>query len=109
MRFFSFFGTFAHKVAQTWFVLYETWYTTLFGIHNSVEVVRFENNSHMLEITCHVAMLCVFKLFGTFAHKVAEPWLFFLHETWQTTLFSISYSVEVDRIENHCHMLEITC
>ena len=62
----------------------------------------------MLEITCHVAMLCVFKLFGSFAHKVAEPW-FVLHETWQTTLFSISYSVKVDRFKNHCHKLEITC
>ena len=41
-----------HKVAQTWFVLHETWHTTLFGIYYSVEVVRIENNSDMLEITC---------------------------------------------------------
>ena len=38
--FLSFFGTFAHKVAQTWFVLHETWHTTLFGIYYCVEVVR---------------------------------------------------------------------
>ena len=25
-------GTFAHKVAQIWFVFYETWHTNLFGI-----------------------------------------------------------------------------
>ena len=26
------FNTFAHKVAQTWFVWHETWYTPQFGI-----------------------------------------------------------------------------
>ena len=45
-------GTFAHKVAQTWFVLHETWHTTLFGIYYFVEVVRIEKYSHMLEIMC---------------------------------------------------------
>ena len=39
-EFLSFFGTFAHKVAQTWFVLHETWEITLFGIYYCVEVVR---------------------------------------------------------------------
>ena len=52
LGFFSFFGTFAHKVAQTWFVLHETLHTTLFGIDYCVEVGRIENHSHMLEITC---------------------------------------------------------
>ena len=33
-------------------LLYETWHTTLFGIYYCVEVVRFEKDSHMLEITC---------------------------------------------------------
>ena len=37
--FLSFFGTFVHKIAQTWFVLHETWHTTLFGIYYCVEVV----------------------------------------------------------------------
>ena len=50
--FLSVFGTFADKVAQTWFVLHETKHTTLFGIYYCVEVVRIENHSHVLEITC---------------------------------------------------------
>ena len=48
----SVFGTFRHKVAQTWFVLHETWQKTLFGIYYCVEMVRIENHSNMLEITC---------------------------------------------------------
>ena len=47
----SVFCTFANKVAQTWFVLHETWHTTLFGMYYCVEVVRIENHSHMLENT----------------------------------------------------------
>ena len=62
-RFLSFFGTCAHKVTQTWFVLHETWHTTLFGIYYSLEVVKIENHSYILEITCYVAILRVFKLF----------------------------------------------
>ena len=50
--FLSVFGTFAHKVAQTWFVLHETWHTTLFGIYYCVEVVRIDNHSRLLEILC---------------------------------------------------------
>ena len=64
--FFSFFGTFGPKVAQTWFVLHETWHTTLFGIYYCVEVVQNENHCQMQEITCYVAILCVFKLFWHF-------------------------------------------
>ena len=53
LRFFlSFFGTFSHKVVQTWFVLHESWHTTLFGIFFYVDMVRFENNCQMLEVTC---------------------------------------------------------
>ena len=48
----SFFWTFAHKEAQTWFVSHETWHTKLFGIYYCVEVFRIENNNHMVEITC---------------------------------------------------------
>ena len=51
-RFLNFFNTFAHKVAQTWFILHETSHTTLFGIYYCVEVIRIENHSRMLEITC---------------------------------------------------------
>ena len=35
----SLFGSFAHKVVQTWSVLHETWHTTRFGIYYRVEVV----------------------------------------------------------------------
>ena len=51
-----------HKVAQNWFVLHETLKTTLFDIYYCVEVVRIEINSHMLEITCKVAILWVYRL-----------------------------------------------
>ena len=50
--FLSVFGTFAHNVAQTLFVLHETWHTTLFGIHYFFEILRIANHSHMLENTC---------------------------------------------------------
>ena len=85
--------------------MHKTWDTTLFDIYYCVEVVQIVNHSHMLEITCLVAILSVF---GTFVHNVAQTW-FVLHETYQTTLFRICYCVEVVRIENHYHMLEITC
>ena len=63
---FKLFWHFAHKVAQARFVLQETWHTTLFGIYNCVEVVRFVNRSHMLKIACQVAILCVSMLFWHF-------------------------------------------
>ena len=50
--FLSYFGTFAHKVAQTLFVLQETCHTILFGIYYCVEMVIIEKNSPMIEITC---------------------------------------------------------
>ena len=40
--------------------------------------------------------------------KVAQTW-FDSHETRDTTLFGIYFCAEVDGIENHSHMLEITC
>ena len=64
MRFYGFliyFGTFAHKVAQTWFIMHETWHKTLFCIHYCVEVVGIVNLSHILNITWYVAILWVFK------------------------------------------------
>ena len=83
------FWHFAHKEAdQTWFVLQETWHTTLFDICYCVEVVRFENNSHMLDITCSVAIFWIFMLFWHIVHKVAQNW-FVLQETMYTTLFGI--------------------
>ena len=85
MRFYgvlSVFGTYAHKGSQTWFVLHESLHRTLF--------------------------YGILSVFGTFAHKLAQIW-FVLHETWYTKFFDIYYCVEVVRIENHNHMLQITC
>ena len=48
---FNVFGTFAHKVAKTWFDLHESWRTTLHGTYYCVEVLRIENYCDMLEIT----------------------------------------------------------
>ena len=50
--FLNYFGTFAHKVAQTLLVLHETWHTILFGKYYCLEVFRNEINSSILEITC---------------------------------------------------------
>ena len=47
-------------------------------------------------------------VFGVVAHKVAQTW-FVLHKAWHTTLFCIYYYVELVRIENYIHILEITC
>ena len=71
-------------------------------------MVRIENHSDTLEITCYVAILCVFMLFWTFAHKVAKT-LIVLYETLNTTLFCMYYFFEVARIKYHSDMLEITC
>ena len=54
-------------------------------------MVRIENHSLILEITC----------------LVAQTWIV-LYETSHTTLFGIYYCVQEVRIENHRHMLEIT-
>ena len=108
MIFLSVFGTFAHKVAQTWFVLHETWHTKLFGIYYCVEVVISLNHSHILEITCYVAILRIFIRFWHFCAKKDQTWFFF-HETWQTPLFGIFSCVEVVKIVYHSDILEITC
>ena len=50
--FLNVFFNFAGKVAQTCFVMHETWHKKLLGIYYFVEVVRIENHSDMLEITC---------------------------------------------------------
>ena len=59
--FLSIFGTFPHEVAQTCFVLNEISDKRLFGIYYCVEMVRTKNHSQMLEVTCYVAILSVFK------------------------------------------------
>ena len=45
-------------------------------------------------------------VFDTFSQKVVETW-FVCHENWHKTLFGIFYCVEVVRIKNNSHMLEI--
>ena len=72
-------------------------------------MVRIQNNSHMLEITCYVAFLKLFlSVFGTFSHQLVQTWYVWL-DTWHTTLFGICYCVEMFRIENNIHTHEITC
>ena len=83
--------------------MHKTLHTTLVGICYCVEMVRIENHSNMLEISCYVAILRVLNFFDTFMHEFAQTW-FVLHET-----FGIYYCVEVVWIENYSHMLEITC
>ena len=51
----NFYGTFSHKTVQILFVWHETWHTKIFGTYYFIEIVRNENNYHMLEITCEVA------------------------------------------------------
>ena len=87
--FLSFFDAFAYKVAQTWFVLHETWYRTLFGIFYCFEVVRIENNSHMLEITCQVAILCVLKLFWHFRTLSISNLVCFIRNLAHSTIWYI--------------------
>ena len=55
LRFFMLFCTLSQKVVQTWFVWHENRHTKLFGIYSYVEMVRIENISDMIEITCKVA------------------------------------------------------
>ena len=51
-----FYATFADKVAQTLFVVHETWHTTLLGVYYCVAMIRIVNHSHMLEISQYVAI-----------------------------------------------------
>ena len=81
-------GTFSHKMAQNWFVCYETRHTTLFGICYWVEMVRIENNSHMLEITWIVAIVMLFKRFW---HFRASSSLNLVCFAWSSGHKNISY------------------
>ena len=55
--FLNFFCTYLFKDFKTMFISHETRHTTRFGIYYFVEMVRFETNSHLLEITCEVVLL----------------------------------------------------
>ena len=83
-----------NKVVQTWFVLDENWHSVLFGIYYCVKMVRIENNSRMLEITCYVSFLRFFKHLLTFSHKVVQTWFVF-YETWHTRVIGIYFWVEL--------------
>ena len=91
--FFSFFGTFDRKVAQTWFILHGTWHRILFDIYYCVEVFRFENHTHILETRVKLQFYAFLSFCGTFAPKITQTWCV-LHENWHTTLFGIYYCVE---------------
>ena len=111
MRFYAFlsvFGTFAHKVGQTWFVLHETWHTILLVYIIVLKWLQLKIIVICQKLLVKLRFYRFLSVFGTFAYKVAQTW-FALHEIWHTTLFGIYYCVEVVRIENHCHMIEITC
>ena len=87
--------------------MHETCHTTPFGTYYYVEVVRIDNYTHMLKLRVKLRFSRFLSFFGTLAHKAGQTW-FNMHETWQTTLFGIYYCVEVVKIKNHSHMLELT-
>ena len=95
--FLSIFKTISHYMVLTWFVWNKTWHTTRSGTCYCVEMVRIQNNSHTLDITCKDAFLRFLSVFGTFSHKVVQTW-FVWHKTWHTKLFAINYCVEIVRI-----------
>ena len=95
-------------MVQTWIVWHETWHETVFGIFYCIEMVRIENNSICLKIRATLDFLGFLSAFGTFSHKMVQTWIV-LHETLHTTLYRICYCVEMVRIENNSHMLEIMC
>ena len=51
LGFLSFYGTFAYKVAQTWFFFCTKLGTQHYLVYYCVEI-RIESHSHMLEIRC---------------------------------------------------------
>ena len=94
--FLCFFVTYSHKVVQTWFNWHEAWNRTPFDILLLFEMVRIENNSHMLETTCLVSFLRFISFFGTYSPKVVQTW-FVLRETWHKKLICIYYYIEIVR------------
>ena len=95
-----------HKVIQILFVWNETWHTILFGIY-CVEIVRIENNSHMLESTCYVPFYSFLSVFGTFSYNVIQIGLFGMKHGTEHYLV---YTIMLIWLETkNSHMLEITC
>ena len=78
-------------------------------MYYSFEIIRFENYSHMLAISCEVTFLWFFMLFfGTYSLKVVQIW-FVWNEIWHTALGNIYYCFEMVRFENNSPKVEITC
>ena len=85
------FGSFAHKVAQTWFVLQQTIYVIVLTLLKlKIIVICFK-------LRAKLSFYGFLRFFNTCAHKVAQA-LFVLQETWHATLFGMYYCVEVVRI-----------
>ena len=61
-----------------------------------------------LKLRAKLPILGFLSVFGTFTHRVVKTW-FVWDENWHMTLFRIYYCVEIFRIQNNSHMLEITC
>ena len=70
-------------------------------MYYSFEIIRFEKNCHMLEISCEVAFLRFFKLFfETYSLKGVQIW-FVWNEIWHTTLDNIYNYFEMVTFENN--------
>ena len=48
---FTVFSNFSRKMVQTWFVCHETWHTSLFGLFYCFEMVSYQKEKYLLEIT----------------------------------------------------------
>ena len=70
--FFKRFCTYSYIVVHTWFIWHKISNTILFDICYCAEMLNFEKNSHMLEITCKVAFLRLFKVFSNFLAKLSS-------------------------------------
>ena len=82
----------------------------LFAMYYCVEIVRIENNSHMLGNAFKIAFFRFLKFFFFFccySLKGVEIW-FVGHETWNTTVFAMYFVVEMLKIENKSRILGVT-
>ena len=69
-----------NKVTQAWFVLHETWHTTLLVNIILLKWLAFKIIVICLKLRAKLRFYGFLSFFGTFAHKVAQK-LFVLHET----------------------------
>ena len=71
-------------------------------------MVRIEHNSDVLGNAFKVAFWRFLMFFCCTCSFKAVETLFVWHETWPTTVFATYYFVEMHKIENNGHMLDIT-